>query len=525
MIILIVISALTAIYSFYVIIEAGLVLLESLLSAFGLIFIGLSIFFIVKINPKIKELRVLKKKKETKIHELTQEAWQQMKPLNDLLTPDLNIKLFRKTMPLINLDAMFDRRRLDYLVNRFGLAEATDPNRSTLYVQSGDIKGNPFFICNDLVHELGTKTYTGSITIHWTTSRTVNGKRQTQHHTQVLTASIDKPYPYYGEQPYLVYGNDAAPDLIFSREDSDAENLSQKQIDRLVNRNIKKLQRSAEKSVTKGSNYTVLGNSEFEVLFGATNRNNEVQFRLLFTPLAQKQLLQLMKEKEIGFGDNFDFIKYKKINFLYPEHLQNIRLELPDTYFHDFDYETIKERFIGYNNAYFRHIYFAFAPILAIPLYQQQQPHEYIYKDLYDSYVSFYEHERVANQMNIQSFKHPLSVTRNILKTKVINSKDNRDTIQVTAYGYRMEKRISYETRFGGDGRLHRIPIHWEEYIPVNHESMIEIDIPDQKEEMSYGERFKQSIENLRNQQNISQRDIYRVGKFLSYVLHTDKKK
>ena len=202
--------------------------------------------------------------------------------------------------------------RLDYLVSKFGLNDVPSLNRSTLFVKSGDLNGNPFYIANDLVHEMGTKTYTGSITISYTVYTTVNGKRTASRRTQVLTASVTKPYPYYSEQSYLVYGNEAAPDLIFQREDSDAEHLDQKQIDRLVKRETKRLKRKQRKATKKGGSFTQLGHSEFEVLFGATNRNNEVQFRLLFTPLAQKQLLDLMKDKTIGYGDNFDFINIIK---------------------------------------------------------------------------------------------------------------------------------------------------------------------------------------------------------------------
>jgi len=121
----------------------------------------------------------------------------------------------------------------------------------------------------------------------------------TNHHSQVLTATVNKPCPRYYEQPYLVYANNAAPDLIFSRQDSDAEHMTEKQVDKKVAKDIKKLSKKSEKSITKGENYTVLSNSEFEVLFGATNRNNEVQFRLLFTPLAQRELLAIMKEKAV----------------------------------------------------------------------------------------------------------------------------------------------------------------------------------------------------------------------------------
>ncbi|MDY0210545.1 MAG: hypothetical protein RBQ91_03960 [Acholeplasma sp.] len=484
--------------------------------------IGLSLFSIIKrINPKVKALRADKAKIEDVIKTLYQTAWQQMAPLNDLFYEGMNSELFQKTIPLIKLDRMFDSKRFDYLVNRFGLDETPDMNRSTLYVQSGEINGNPFFICDDLVHQMGLKTYSGSITIHWTSTRTVNGKRVTQHHSQVLTATLDKPFPMYAEQPYLIYGNDAAPDLIFSREDSDAEHLTEKQIDRVVNKQIKKLEKKSEKSITKGENYTVMGNSEFEVLFGATNRNNEVQFRLLFTPLAQKQLLALMKEKEVGFGDDFDFVKHKKINIVYPEHLSDIKLDIEPSYFHGYDIDEIIKRFTTYQNDYFRHVYFSFAPILSIPLYQHTLPHEYIYKGLYDSYVSFYEHEKVVNRMNESNFKHPLSVTRNILKTSVEKSKDDKDQVMVTAYGYKAEDRVEVVVKMGGDGRMHSIPVRWVEYLPVSQTSSVEINVLTEEKEQTHAEKFKQLFENLK-EGKVDKEKILRMGTFIATVINKD---
>lgn len=488
----------------------------------SVIFIGLFLFLIIKkLNPQIKTMKKDKQKLDEVINTLMQEAFQQMLPLNQLFYEGMSRELFQKTIPLIKLDRMFDSKRFDYLVNRFGLSGVPDLDRSTLFVQSGEINGNPFFICDDLVHHLGVKQYSGSKTIHWTTSRTVNGKRVTQHHTQVLTATVEKPFPMYAEQPYLIYGNDAAPDLIFSREDSDAENLSEKQIDKVVNKEIKRLEKKSQKSITKGENYTVMGNSEFEVLFGATNRNNEVQFRLLFTPLAQKQLLELMKEKEIGFGDDFDFVKHKKINIVYPEHLKEIKLDIAPSYFHGYDIDDIIKRFTEYNDEYFRHVYFTFAPILAIPLYQHTLPHEYIYKGLYDSYVSFYEHEKVVNRMNESNFKHPLCVTRNILKTRVVKSNDEKDHVVVTAYGYRSEPRVDYVNKMGGDGRMHTITVPWTEYIPVSQDSKVEINVLTEEKEPTHQEKFRKLFEDLKDS-NVDKDKILKMGTFIATVINKD---
>lgn len=502
-------------YGVSTIIQSGFDILPFIFVIVGVGIIILSIFLIRKFNPKLKELKAIRNEKDKKIFDLTSQAWEQMRPLNDLLTPELSRVLFSKTLPIINMDKMFTSKRLDYLMRKFGLGEVNNDNHSTLYVQSGDINGNPFFICNTLVHNLGMKTYSGSITIHWTTTSYVNGKSVTNHHTQVLTAEIEKPCPFFSEEPYLVYGNEAAPDLEFSREDSDAELLNEKQIDKLVNKEIKRINKTSEKSISKGGNFTVLGNEEFEVLFGATNRNNEVQFRLLFTPLAQKQLLELMKDKEIGYGDDFDFIKHKMINIIYPEHLRNLSLNMKVDKFHGYDVEVVKNNFIDYNDAYFKSLYFTFAPILAIPLYHQQQPHEYIYKDLYESNVCFYEHECIANKLDINSFKHPESATPNILKTSVLKSDKKCDTVTVTAYGYKTIERVDYIQKFGRDGRTHTIPVKWTEYIPVSQNTDMAINIANEDEETANSN----DVTNNKNQENIDQKDIYKMGLFLVRLL------
>lgn len=518
LILLIVSGFLAAIYGGYQIYSLGPDLLSLILLPLGIILPIVFIILIIKtINPKLKTLKIEKYNMDEKIKVLYDEAYAQMLPLNSLFYEGMASELFQKTIPLIQLDKMFDSKRLDYMVNKFGLDDTPDLNRSTLYVKSGEIKGNPFYIAEDLVHQMGQKSYSGSITIHWTTTSRVNGRTVVNRHTQVLTATVTKPYPMYAEQSYLVYANDAAPDLIFSRADSDAENLNEKQIDRHVNRQIKQLEKKSQKAITTGSNYTVIGNSEFEVLWGATNRNNEVQFRLLFTPLAQKHLLELMKEKEIGFGDDFDFIKHKKINIVLPEHLAEIKLNVEPSYFHSYDIELIKEKFINYNNSYFKHVYFAFGPILAIPLYQQTVTQEYIYKDLYPSYVSFFEHESIVNRMNENDFKHPESVTRNILKTRVIQSKDQKDQLHVVSFGYKRVPRVDYVTKFGGDGKMHTIPVHWDEYISVDRASNVEINVLTNDEKENHQDKIRNIIEGFKNKE-IDQKDLFILTNFIARV-------
>jgi hypothetical protein len=516
---LIVLSIAAMAYGLFSMITNGVAdVLNVVIMVIGLALMITFIVLIVKIvNPKIRNLKLEKGKIDEKISSLKRDAYAQLKPLNELFSFGMNTEIFQKTIPLINLDTLFDSRRLDYLVGKFGLSDQDSNYRSALFVQSGEISGNPFYICRDLVHYMGTKTYTGSITISWTTTSYVNGRMVTNHHTQTLTAQVTKPFPYYYESPYLVYGNEAAPDLSFDRNDSNAENMSEKQIEKEVKREIKKLEKKSERSTMKGQDYTTMANSEFEVLFGAHNRDNEVQFRLLFTPLAQKQLLALIKDKTIGFGDDFDFKKRKMINLVYPEHLKNIVLKPHPSFFQGYDIDAIKENFVAYNDSYFKHIYFAFAPVLSIPLYQHHKPHEYIYKDYYPSYASFYEHEQVANQMNRAEFIHPLSKTRNILKTSIVSSGEYCDHLKVTAYGFRTEERVEYINVYGRDGRYHAVPVYWTEYLPVEQDTYVDINVPKTDEATSPAEAFKAMFEKLQNGEYDS-KEMYRVGVLLAVI-------
>lgn len=507
------------------IVSIELDLTNAIIVGVSVIVIGLSLFFIIKkVRPKIK---ALKKSKDSLNEQLKTEliiAWKQMQPLNELFNEKMSVELFQKTVPIIQFDEMFDRKRLDYFIRRYGLNVDKDNNISKLYVNSGEISGNPFYISQDLVHRLGTKDYTGSISISWTTTTTINGKTVRTTHHQTLTAAVTKPCPFYYENKYLVYGNEAAPDLTFKRFETDVEDLNEKQIERKVNKKIKQLNKKAEKGLAKGANFTVLGNSEFEVLFGATDRDNEVQFRLLFTPLAQKELLQLMKEKQYGYGDEFNFLKEKKINYIFPKHLQDFNINIKPSYYYSYDIDTIHQKFSEYNIEFFRQMYFTFAPILAIPLYQQQKPQEYIYKDLYDSYISFYEHENIVNKMNANEFKHPLSHTRNILKTSLLKSKDNSDTIKVTSYGYTTHQRTTIINKFGGDGRMHSIPVHWIEYVPVSKDTAVAIDYIEEERKETYADKVRQYFENLKNKK-IDKEDIFKVGCFMAYIINKEKNK
>ncbi|HCZ24285.1 MAG TPA: hypothetical protein DHV05_05480, partial [Acholeplasmataceae bacterium] len=65
-------------------------------------------------------------------------------------------------------------------------------------------------------------------------------------------------------------------------------------------------------------------------------------------------------------------------------------------------------------------------------------------------------------------------------------------------YGYRTEPRVDYVQKMGGDGRFHTIPVNWAEYIPLENESKVEIQVIEEKENESIQDRIKNMVENMK---------------------------
>ena len=396
-------------------------------------------------------------------------AWKQMEPLNQLYTWDLTVKLIEATVPRLAFDPYFTADRLAALRSQFDWDDSFNDGKSIIFVQSGVINGNPFVFGHYLDMEWGEKTYEGTKEISWTEwEEGLDGKRRAVRRFETLHAYVTKPIPVYGEQKILVYGNDAAPNLSFSRQPSgltgkDGELWSSIRKKWRLSR-LKAYSRNLEDD----SNFTLMNNHEFETWFHAKDRDNEVEFRLLFTPVAQTQMLNLMKDTKVGYGDDFTFIKQKKVNVLFSKHLAEASIDTDPSLFYNWDYDAAAAFFTSFNERYFKDAYFALAPLLSIPLYQQMRTHEEIWKGVLDgSPSSFWEHESVANYYGEDKFAHPSCITRSLLKTEVVQRENGENTISVTAYGYRGEERIDYEEVYGGDGKWHEVAVPWTEYLPV----------------------------------------------------------
>ena len=441
---------------------------------------------IVDLVLVFKKLSKVIEKRQSVADKLLQEAneikkvcYQQMAELNSLFDWSDTAKIVKKVTPLLQLDDKFDDSKYIYLKRKYGIDIENSKDVSNFFVLSGSIVGNPFLV--ERLHEEKTidKAYTGSIVITWTTtSRDSKGNVTTQHHSQTLTATIYKPCPTYSFKTFLVYGNDAAERLSFSRNPTVNVNSNEKDIQKQVKRTSKQLDKLAEKALTDNddsTNFTKMGNDEFDSLFHAIDRDDETQFRLLFTPLAQVNMVKLLKSKA-PYGDDVSFIKNKQLNYIFSSHAQSQNIYSNPKDYTDFDCRNARKKFVDYNFSFFRSLYFDLAPLLCIPLYQQTKSVETIYgTDAPDMNVSPFEQESLANSLPGADIDPVGASTRSIRKTTYLGSEGGIDKVQVTSYAFKGTPMVEYVTKMGGDGRFHEVPVHWVKYDPIQRTSFLGI--------------------------------------------------
>ena len=434
----------------------------------GLLSAGLFALFGKALSPAVRALRAAVAEAERAVAAATEAAWAQAGPLNRLFDWGLPAEIAHKTLPRIVFDPYFTAARLRDLHETFGLDGELLGNRSVLGTASGEISGNPFVLCDTLAMRWGTKRYDGSLTIEWTElERDEKGRLQEVERTETLHASVEKPVPVYENERFLLYGNPAAPDLCFSREPSP---LSGREEGWMLRREKEAEERRLEKLARRMDPkrpFTLMANREFEVLFHAVDRNHPVQFRLLYTPLAQEQTVKLLKDREVGYGDDFSFQKAGPINLVEPAHLRGAALDTRPEQFRSMEVAESRRRFNAFCNDWFKHLYFSLAPLLCVPLYQQTRTHAEIHRRASDRAPAAPEHEAIANYQGEELYRHPECVTRSLLKAALRRQEGAEQEVAVTAHGFRAEARVDYVEVHGGDGRLHDVPVEWVAYLPV----------------------------------------------------------
>ena len=422
---------------------------------------------IMKITPKIRTLRKEIEEIDGKLAELMALAQQQMAPLNRLFTDRDALDIIHTTVPLMNFHPYFSAKQEEDMKTNYDFKVRDDDEQSTVDVLSGEYNENPFLFENRRIHTMGTETYHGYRTITWTeTYRDSQGRLQRRMRSQTLHATVVKPKPFYSNRIVLRYCAQGGPDLSFTRDATNLDRKSDKEIDRLVKKGEKKLQKMSDKAVKNNDDFTSMSNTEFEVLFDALDRTNEVQFRSLFTPLAQTNMVSLIRS-QTGYGDDFNFIKEKRTNTIVTQHSQGRVINLFPSEYISYSYDTIEQNFINKNTDFFKAVYFDFAPLLAIPAYQERPVHSLKPIPDYARISSQKEGEALANMVSNEYIVHPATKTPAILKSDFVRTKNNADEICITAYSYDIEPRVDIVPMLGGDGRLHNVYVDWDAYLPL----------------------------------------------------------
>lgn len=422
---------------------------------------------ILKLNPKIKALRGEIELLEKKISELFLLAKKQMEPLCSLFTSLDAIKIIEETVPQISFNQNFSADQEANMVANYDFDATSNNNESAKDILSGYYNGNPFLFEKNLTHKMGVQTYHGYKTIRWTERyRDSDGKTHTRVRTQTLHATLVKPMPYYSTQLILNYCNHAGDDLSFSRDATNLHKKSEREIERYVKRGKKRLKKMTDEAIEQNKNFTSMSNTDFETLFDALDRTNEVQFRTLFTPLAQTNMEDLILS-DTGYGDDFNFYKCKRTNKIISQHSQAREITLSPLEYISHSFDIIKDNFIKRNEEYFKAVYFDFAPLWAIPIYQDKPvKDEDELPDVLQNY-SCMECEALANKADVNSLANERTKSKVILKASFLSAKNNIDSVRISAYSYDIIPRIDIVPVFGNDGRWHSVPVPWDDYIPL----------------------------------------------------------
>ncbi len=445
----------------------------------GALAIGGGITLAIVLAKKVQKMVAEREKDLQKAQEITRKAlrvcYADMAPLNAMFDWNAPCAIMEKATPIIDLDPTFTPERFCYLRDKFGFQEEKDPHTTVLGAISGNIQGNPFIVEKVLTEHTHDKTYTGSITITWTTTYRDKNGTHTQTHSQTLTASIQRPAPFYHTDVRLIYGNEAAPRLHFTRAPSGADHMNEKERDKAAAKGMKELRKLSENQLSSGAKHVItpMGNDHFDVFFGATDRDDEAQFRLLFTPLAQKNILDLI-ENSSPYGDDFVMVKDGMVNSIASGHSQGFDYSANPEMFMGYDWQDMKAGFVTYCDTYIRSLFFDLAPLLSIPLYQMHKPHEYIYGGFASNLTSF-EHEIMANGMSPSFLRPNKAATELPLIIKEIGCRKvgGSDEVVLSAYSFIETPMVEHVTKMGGDGHMHDIPIKWTKYDLVKKESSI----------------------------------------------------
>ena len=174
-------------------------------------------------------------------------------------------------------------------------------------------------------------------------------------------------------------------------------------------------------------------------------------------------MVKLLNDTGAGYGDDFCLRKTNRITCIASEHLNSTPVAQEPFYTDMYDLQKIKASFMANSEDFFRRIYFAFAPLFLIPLYNEPRidppaagPETVSENELEGAAFYYSEH-----------YKPPQSITENIFNIGKFRRSGAVVSAVVESIGFRGETHVEYIPRTAGNGRVYTVPVEWVEYIPV----------------------------------------------------------
>jgi hypothetical protein len=259
---------------------------------------------------------------------------------------------------------------------------------------SGRVFTHPFLLLKHKQCEKYTATYMMSQSFPYTTTR-----RDSQGHTttvtmyETLTAyQYRDAYRYnYGSTAILLTGDEATT-LKFNNE---PPMKHQHDVNRFYKKHMK-------------DNMYPNVNVDFDINFPCI-RNNDAQFRLLFTPLAQKEVVNLVKAQDHAYT----VMKDDNINIVRSHFGDDLSSAFNSELLRQYDFEVLKQTFHDFVLNFFKNTYYSLAPLMCIPLYQQFSYNKY--NNDASTGVSNIEVESLMNHIAPEIINHPESDTDNLI--------------------------------------------------------------------------------------------------------------
>lgn len=341
-----------------------------------------------------------------------------MEPLNSSYVWDIPCRLIEEAVPQIKFDRYLTSAGLDELRKRYGWDDRFNDEISIKFALSGKVDGNPFVFCRYVEREWSVQKYTGTKEISWKEweyYKDSDGKRQRRRVTrnQTLVAEVSKPCPFFPERRFLVYANDATPELPFA---NDASAVS-----------------FDEEAVI----------ARFKKAWG---------------------------DMKIVYGDDFAVLGRNKLNVMVSKRLTAAEIDTDPAQFAKWSFDEAREFFIEFNNTYFADVYLSLASILSVPQFANAQGvANATAPEISGGDPSSWELEAIANRLGHPRFMPEGCKTRCILKAgRVARDADGVLDVEVAAYGYSAKDMVEEVTCGGEDMKYHVVRVPWPEYHDIS---------------------------------------------------------